>query len=83
MDAIFAPFTPMFELFPSLYRIHASIPTRKQAHSTAYPLGLPVHKTPTTGSFVIRKQGTKTRFYNFFHQTQFLAGMQSHRSLFE
>lgn len=41
MDAIFAPFTPMFEPFLSLCRTHANAPARKQTRSTAHPHGLP------------------------------------------
>ncbi|GEM_PF-5461176 len=52
MDAIFAPFTPMFEPFPSTYRIHANVPAQKQARSTAHPHELPSETPVNTGVFV-------------------------------
>ncbi len=53
MDVIFAPFTPMFEPFPSLCRIHATVPAQKQARSTARPHGLPIQKPPMRWFLVI------------------------------
>ena len=54
MDAISAPFTPMFEPFPALCRIHASVPARKQALSTAHPHGLPTRTSISTSMFCFR-----------------------------
>jgi len=48
--------TPMFEPFPSTYRTHASVPARKQAHSTAHPHGLPSKKDSTEESFLFVAQ---------------------------